>query len=344
MVESMTATSERIKFYESKYGRETVESFLDAVLAIQEHIDPHRRELDNNELINLTIPKGPYDDLLYDSELDLMNSNGEKKTHKVNVPPHPEKDILFFIEEHSPILTDWQCDILTTIREEMYYFWPQLETKIMNEGWATYWHQRIIRELSLTDEELIEYAKLNSSVVQPSTTNLNPYYLGLKIFEYIEHSYNNPTDDMKKSGVQSRSGREKMFEVRMIDNDTSFIRNYLTAEFVQQEDLFIFEKEANVYRITNKQFEAIRHELIASRTNGGFPYIVVNDGDYMKNGELYLQHQFEGIELDLEHLEYVLQYMFKLWGKSVHIETVVDKQKTLFSYNGLKHFRRKMYT
>ena len=74
------------------------------------------------------------------------------------------------------------------LRDEMLYFWPQIETKIMNEGWASYWHQRIMRELDLTSEETIEYAKLNSSVVQPSRHSLNPYYLGLKIFEDIENA------------------------------------------------------------------------------------------------------------------------------------------------------------
>lgn len=341
MVESMAATSERIKYYESMYGKETVESFLDAVLAIQEHIDPHRRETFTETDDRPNPKKHPYDDLLF-AERD--HSTKEKQRNRIKIPPQPEKDILFFIEQHSSILTEWQCDILTTIREEMYYFWPQLETKIMNEGWATYWHQRIIRELSITDKELIEYSKLNASVVQKSTTNLNPYYLGLKMFEYIEHTYNNPTEEMKQNGVQKDSGRNKIFEVRMMDNDTSFIRNYLTSEFVQSEDMFLFEKQNNLYRITDKEFESIRHELIVSRTNGGFPYIVVKDGDYMKNGELYLQHKYEAVELDLEHLEQVLEYIYKLWGKSIHMETIVDKQKTLFSYNGLKHFKRKVYT
>ena len=80
----------------------------------------------------------------------------------------------------------------------MLYFWPQLETKIMNEGWASYWHQRILRDLDLTTDETIEFAKLNANVVQPSKTTINPYYLGLKIFEDIEERYNNPTEEMKR--------------------------------------------------------------------------------------------------------------------------------------------------
>lgn len=339
MVDSMAATSERISYYESRYGKETVESFLDAVLAIQEHIDPHNeiKDIKEREKSN-TRPNTPYSDLHF--EEDIYN---KEETGPVTFPETPEKDLLLFIEQHSTILENWQRDIITTIREEMFYFWPQLETKIMNEGWATYWHQRIMRELPLTDEELIEYAKLNASVVQPSPGSLNPYYLGLKLFEYIERTYDHPTEEMRLNGVRPNSGREKIFDVRMMDHDTSFIRNYLTKEFVQEEDLFIYEKQGNVYQITNKQFEAIREQLIVSRTNGGFPYIVVYDGDYMRNGELYLLHRYEGIELDLEHLEYVLQYLFKLWGKSVHLETYVDGEKTLFSYNGIKHFRRKLY-
>src|SRR5699024_4653986 len=217
---------------------ETVESFLDAVLAIQEHIDPHLRTEQANTSETEQQTQGLY---------NMVNT--KQPSRDSTLKQREEKDLLLFIEQHSSILKDWQCDILTTVREEMQYFWPQLETKIMNEGWATYWHQRIMRELPLSDEELIEYAKLNASVVQKSTTSLNPYYLGLKLFEYIERTYNNPTKEMKLNGVESNSGRSKLFEVRTIDHDTSFIRNYLTAEFAQEEDLFVFEKQAKLYRI-----------------------------------------------------------------------------------------------
>src|SRR5699024_1252760 len=146
----------------------------------------------------------------------------EKKDEKKKFPAKPEKDLLLFIQNHSRILDEWQRDILTVMREEMLYFWPQLETKIMNEGWASYWHQRILREMDLTTDETIEFAKLNASVVQPSKTQINPYYLGLAIFEDIEARYNNPTDEMKELGIQPNSGRETIFEVREIESDISF--------------------------------------------------------------------------------------------------------------------------
>ncbi|QGQ44461.1 SpoVR family protein [Metabacillus sediminilitoris] len=339
MVESMAATAERIKQYEIEHGRQEVETFLDAVLSIQEHIDPSLVrpklawsiddiEIEEEEERNAT----PYDDLWNLDRKQEVNRSLKKKKRKL--PPSPEKDVLLFIEEYSRELEDWQRDILTMMREEMLYFWPQLETKIMNEGWASYWHQRILRELDLTSDESIEFAKLNAGVVQPSKTSINPYYLGLKIFEDIEERYNNPTEDMKMFGVTPGSGREKMFEVREVESDISFIRNYLTKDLVMREDMYLFQKQGRDYKIVDKEWETVRDQLVSMRVNGGFPYITVNDGDYLKNNELYLKHWYEDIELDLKYLEKVLPYVFQLWGRPVHMESVLEGKPVLFSYDG----------
>ncbi|WP_316572438.1 SpoVR family protein [Neobacillus sp. YIM B06451] len=339
MVESMAATAERVRNYEITYGKKEVETFLDAVLAIDEHIDPSlmRPKLswsmeDEEEEESQDRPPSPYDDLW---KLDEKPSNKQKgKNRAKKFPPKPEKDLLLFIETYSRELEPWQRDILTMMREEMLYFWPQLETKIMNEGWASYWHQRIIREMDLTSAEAIEFAKLNAGVVQPSKTGINPYYLGIKIFEDIEERYNNPTDEMKRRGVKPGSGREKMFEVREMDSDISFLRNYLTKDLVMREDMYLFQKQGKEYKIVDKEWEKVRDRLVSMRVNGGFPYITVNDGDYMKNGELYLKHWFEGIELDVKYLEKVLPYIYQLWGRTVHIETMIEDRGMLFTYDG----------
>ncbi|MFD2216148.1 SpoVR family protein [Metabacillus endolithicus] len=340
MVESMSATAERIKQYEILYGRHEVETFLDAVLSIQEHIDPSlvRPKLswtiDDIEFDETEEDKAatPYDDLWNLDKKQEKKIVSKKKRKKL--PPSPEKDILLFIEEYSRELEDWQRDILTMMREEMLYFWPQLETKIMNEGWASYWHQRIIRELDLTSDEAVEFAKLNAGVVQPSKTSINPYYLGLKIFEDIEERYNNPTEEMKMFGAKPGSGREKMFEVREVESDISFIRNYLTKDLVLREDMYLFQKQGRDYKIVDKEWEGVRDQLVSMRVNGGFPYITVNDGDYLKNNELYLKHWFEDIELDLKYLEKVLPYVYQLWGRPVHMESVLEGKAVLFSYDG----------
>nr|WP_147358277.1 SpoVR family protein [Clostridium sp. 1xD42-85] len=344
MVESMTATAERIAHYEMVHGKEKVEKFLDAVLAIQEHIDPtlFHSSLSYDELEELEKDslrqKTPYDDLW---DLDQISTQKrEKKQRKKKFPPRPEKDLLLFLETYSKELEDWQRDILTMMREEMLYFWPQMETKIMNEGWASYWHQRILREMDLTSEETIEFASLHSGVVQPSTRQLNPYYLGLKILEDIEERYNQPTEKMKRLGIQPNSGREKLFEVRELESDISFLRNYLTKDLVQREDLYLFEKKGRNYQITDKDYENIRNQLVAMRINGGFPYITVDNGDYLRNGELYLVHHYEGTELDIAYLEHVLPYIYQLWGRSVYMETVVDDKRVVYSYDGRKTVHR----
>ncbi|WP_404978133.1 SpoVR family protein [Bacillus safensis] len=337
MVESMSAAAERIKEYEHIHGTKEVESFLDAVLAIQEHIDPSlvRSKLSWNmddEESEDDKPKRqtPYDDLW---GMDEPKTREKKKTVK-QFPPKPEKDLLLFIEAHSRELEPWQRDVLTMLREEMLYFWPQLETKIINEGWASYWHQRIMRELDLDSSESIEFAKLNAGVVQPSKTGINPYYLGLKIFEDIEERYNNPCEELKKAGVTEGSGRSKMFEVREIESDISFIRNYLTKDLVMREDLYLFQKQGRDYKVIDKEWKAVRDQLVSMRVNGGFPYLTVIDGDYLKNNELYIKHWYEGIELDLKYLEKVLPYLYQLWGRSVHIESVLEGKEVMFSYDG----------
>ncbi|MFD1362844.1 SpoVR family protein [Lentibacillus salinarum] len=349
MVESMTATAERIESYEMIYGRDEVERFLDAILSIQEHIDPSlvrpERALDAadeaaNEQDQPAVKTTPYDDLWQLDERNRAQQLQLVKKQPKKFPPQPEKDLLLFIEENSRELADWQRDILTMMREEMLYFWPQLETKIMNEGWASYWHQRILREMDLTADEAIEFASLNASVVQPSKQQINPYYLGLKIYEDIEARFNNPTEEMRELGVEPGTGREKIFEVREIESDLSFIRNYLTKDLVNQEDMYLFEKQGSNYTITDKDYENVRDQLVSMRVNGGFPYITVENGDYMRNGELYLQHGFEGIELDLHYLENVLPYIYQLWGRNVHLETVVEDKPVLFSYDGSRVKRK----
>ncbi|MCL7747056.1 SpoVR family protein [Halalkalibacter alkaliphilus] len=344
MVESMSATAERIAHYEHVHGKEEVENFLDAVLAIQEHIDPSilrpklNWSMEDEEEIEPKKKLSEYDDLW---ALDEKKKTEIPKPRKKHFPPSPEKDILLFIEEYSRELEPWQRDVLTMMREEMLYFWPQLETKIMNEGWASYWHQRILREMDLTSEETIEFAKLNAGVVQPSKTTINPYYLGLKIFEDIEERYNNPTKDMQeRQGVTPGSGREKMFEVREIESDISFIRNYLTKDLVTREDMYLFQKQGADYKIIDKQWEQVRDQLAQSRVNGGFPYLVITDGDYLKNGELYIKHNYEGTELDVGYLEKVLPYLFQLWGRPVHIETIINEKEIAFVYDGKKVHRK----
>jgi stage V sporulation protein R len=357
MVERMASSAERIRQYEIEYGRARVEELLDAGLALQEHIDASatgrtRRarswEQQYKERHGISDSQGggkkaqsPYTDLWELDGKPAEPEQAQKKTVFSSRLPLPQKDIMLFLIEQSPVLEEWERDIFSILREEMLYFWPQLETKIMNEGWATYWHLRIMRELEMTGEDAIEFAKMHSGVVLPSRTSINPYHLGLAIWENIEKRWNEPSEEeRKKYGREPGLGRAKIFEVRESENDVSFIRNYLTKELVDELDLYLYQKVGNDWRVVETDWEKVRDSICTSRVNGGIPVLLVQDGDFNGNGELLIKHQYEGVELDLKHLEKTMPYLYRAWGRSCHLQTVVEGREVIFTYDGKRTQRK----
>ena len=284
MVESMAASAERIRSYEFRYGARRVEAFLDDVMSLQEQIDPWP-------------PRGGA----------LL----------------PQKDLLLFLAQNARDLDDWQRDIITSLREEMLYFWPQFETRIMNEGWATFWHTRLMRQADLVPRDALEFARLHAKVTQPVRTALNPYLVGLRIFEDLERRY----------------GLEKVFEAREVETDLSFIRNYLTRELVAELDLYLYRRMEGRWQVAERDPGKVRDTLVESLVNAGHPYIVVQDGDYQRTGGLYLRHVYEGRPLDLRHLEKTLQHLYRIWGRPVYLETVVAGKTEIFSFDGQRNNR-----
>lgn len=345
MVETVSTHSERMAGYEFKYGRKTVERLLDATLSIEEHINPNffiRREepVRADQQGKRPEPKpGRYDDLWNIGQKPDENADAARGDESPPGDRLPEKDLVYYIMRNSPSLADWQRDVLAMIHEEMEYFVPQMQTKIMNEGWASFWHARIMRELDLPDTELVEFAELHSGVVSPHKGQLNPYYLGYKILEDIERRWDDPTEEEReKFGRAGGEGRAKIFEVRELDNDVSFLRNYLTEELCEELDLFVYELvDEEEWTVTEKRWQRVRDQLVSNMTNFGFPYIVVADGDYNGNRELYLKHQYEGAELDMAYARRVLEHVHTLWGRPVHLETVVDEEPVRLHYNGEEH-------
>jgi stage V sporulation protein R len=352
MVESVSTHAGRMSEYEFKYGRKTVEKFLDSVLSIEEHIDPnffirrerHESTADRERPQDAPHPaaEGRYDDLWKldepTTEPDATAADDAQAAGQRQLPL-PEKDLIYFILKNSPTLADWQRDAMAMIHEEMEYFIPQMQTKVMNEGWASLNHARIMRELDLPDKEMLEFAELHAGVVSPHKGQLNPYYLGYKIFEDIERRWDDPTArERERLGRRPGGGREKIFEVRELDNDVSFLRNYLTEELCEELDLFVYELvDDEEWTVTEKRWERVRDQLVSNMTNFGFPYIVVADGDYNGNRELYLKHQYEGAELDASYARKVLEHVHALWGRTVRLETVVDGEPLVMRYDGEEH-------
>lgn len=328
MVERMAAHAEKIREYELQYGREWVEQTLDAVLAIQEHVDARSHIGPISKMRNA--PKIMKEQSKVNSQIKTRKKRaslpyedlwGDLLVEEGNSLPQPEyEDLLLYIMKFAPGLEEWQRDIVSIVREESFYFYPQIETKIINEGWATFWHARIMHELDLTDAESLEFALMHSQVVQPSRMGLNPYYLGVKIWEYL-------------AKVKSLN---ELFELRETENDLSFIRNHLTRELVEELNLFNFRKIGAHWQVTENEWEKVRDNLVQQLINGGHPRIVVLEGDYEGKGGLYLKHRHEGIDLDTVYLEKTLSLVQFLWGKAVALETVVDTKKVIYeSFNGL---------
>lgn len=198
-----------------------------------------------------------------------------------------------------------------------------------------------MRELDLNPEDAIEFAKMHSGVVLPSRTSINPYHLGLAIWESIEKRWDAPAKEGERRFPREGSGgRTKMFEVREMENDISFLRNYLTKDLVEELDLYLYQKVGADWKVVETDWEKVRDTICASRVNGGIPVLYVEDGDFNQNGELLLQHAYEGVELDLRHLEKTLPHVHRLWGRTCHLKTVVEGREVLFSCDG-KRVQRK---
>jgi len=267
---------------------------------------------------------------LYDIiQLEISSSSAERFLSEIGFSLKRKQNALRdFVNKHLWFKKENTCDKIVSIEYEcadVYDITVEEKHAYVANGFInhnSFWHSRIMRELELSDAEHLEFADLHSSVVSPHKGQLNPYYVGYKIWEDIE----------------KRFGREKLFEVREMDNDISFLRNYLTEELCEELDLFVFELvDEEEWTITEKRWEKVRDQLVSNMTNFGFPYIVVEDGDYNNNRELYLKHRFESAELDENYARKALEHVFALWGRTVYLETVVENEPRVFSYDGETH-------
>ena len=165
------------------------------------------------------------------------------------LPIESEENILEFIATYSPFLSDWERDLLLIADKEAQYFIPQMETKIMNEGWASYWHYKIMKELQLDQGLHLEFLVRHNQVLRPTPGGLNPYHLGFVIWHDIEKRWNEGNtgrefaDDSPPANIavlneNETPGRKKLFEVRESDRDASFLRRFLTVDIMRDLELF----------------------------------------------------------------------------------------------------------
>ncbi len=239
-------------------------------------------------------------------------------------PLEPEEDLLYFISKYSR-LSSWEKDIINIVREETTYFIPQIETKIMNEGWASFWHYTILNKLDLPQGLHLEFLKRHNQVIRPHMGQINPYYVGFKIFE-----------DVVKKADQDK---KKIFEIREIERDQSFLRRYLTRELCQELNLFAYVKFGHDYLIKEvsdeEGWKKVRDTFANSVGIGSIPSVRVVEWT-QKDNVLILEHQYDGKELELNYTYETLRHVVDLWDGKVLLTTMIDGKRKLIACDEIK--------
>jgi stage V sporulation protein R len=265
------------------------------------------------------------------------------------VPLEPDENVLAFIARYNPYLPEWKRDILRIVAAEARYFMPQMETKIMNEGWASYWHYKLMNELELPQELHLEFLVKHNQVLRPHPGGLNPYHLGFVIWQDIERRWNagetgieyGPAPaavDPKSMPEHETPGRKKIFEVRASDRDSSFLRRFLTEDLIRELELFQHErrgKERVVTKVADEEsWDQIKQTLVQNVGSGSIPVIKIEDADFGQNRTLYVKHFHDGRDLLLEYAEHTLRHLTALWEREVVVETIVNGKRSILKLVG----------
>lgn len=357
----------RFEDYEKRFGIDIVEQTVDAGHALMLHSNPWLPELTENEKFQKLyerMKKKKHDRV--DTEFgDFFEDDSKAQidrekwnyrlymTLKKKTPIQPTEDLLRYIIDHSRDLTDWQKDILEIIRSWGQYVWPNIKTKYMNEGFATFWHERILRQLFkegfLDATEHAECNYSNSLVKAKNPFSMNPYLIGCEIWEDIvkrwdtgRHGdeYERITDHDAKVNFDDKSmkGMEKMFKVLRTSNDWMFMNNFLTNQLVRKLKMYMYLKNSNHFFeewvVTDRIADEIRQIIIKSFSNGGIPRVFIENGNWKEQGELLLQHEHIGIDLNPEYTQRTLEHIQFLWGEKCELKTI--KAKLPLTYTAKK--------
>jgi stage V sporulation protein R len=252
----------------------------------------------------------------------------------------PDENLLLVIRDNNAKLKEWEKDLLTIVHEESQYFIPQIETKIMNEGWAVFWHKRILDSLELPQDLQMEFLVRHNQVVRPIPRSLNPYHIGSKIFEDIFTRWENPSEkDKDELNLKGGEGLSKIFQVRESDRDESFLRQFLTRELMEDMDIYQHEevgKDRVVTKVSSEQdWKNVKQMILGNVGLNSIPVIKVTDIDYQMTGKLLLVHEFEDRELDLEYTKPTLEHVFNIWRRPVALRTTIKSKEVLITCEGI---------
>ena len=371
MLDSMANHAVRIRHYMDEFGQDTVENFIDLCLSLDNLIDPQLPFQDAKkspasasagfkteasvapaaqEIGRLKNDRSYMDKYINPPEFIEAQKKkmADANRQSLKFPAQPERDVMLFLMENAP-LTDWQQDVMRMIRDESYYFVPQMQTKIMNEGWASYWHSEIMTKKALKADEIIDFADHHAGVLAMQPGKVNPYKVGIELFRDIEDRWNkgqfgqvyDQCTDLRERERWDKKlglGRQKIFEVRKVCNDVTFLDEYLTPDFIDRFKLYTYEynKRTGQNEIVDRNFDTVKEKLLSTLTNQGRPDISVVDGNYLNRGEILLCHKHVGMDLDMKYARETMRSIFMI--TPVHIETELDGRKKVYTYNEKHEF------
>ena len=354
MIDGMANHAALVRRHMAHHGVQEVEDFIDICLSLENLIDPMSLYIARKPKVEEVVVEegsGPnevprlraknyMDEYINPPEfLEAQRKRVEAQQQQPaqrRYPEEPQRDVLQFLIEEAP-LQRWQRDCLEIIRREAYYFAPQAMTKIMNEGWATYWHSKIMTEKAASAAEIVDYADACAGILATAPGKLNPYKLGVELLRNIELRWNkgqfgkewDECDSMEEKRCWDRRlglGREKIFTVRKLYNDIAFIDEFFTLEFCIEQNFYTFgyrERSGN-WEVLSREFKAVKEQLLRSLTNRGQPFITVVDGNFENRGELLLLHEHEGADLDIDQARDTLKNLSLVWSRPANILTLVD--------------------
>jgi stage V sporulation protein R len=262
--------------------------------------------------------------------------------------PHQKLDVIQFLLEHSEFLkkekNGWIKPVIEVVRKTSLFFQPQIRTKIMNEGWASYWHEKLFLQDDRIEGHEVDFARTHAGVTSMPRVGLNPYALGLRLFYYIEDladkgkysiEFKRLLDARERDQFDSDTGQGKdfLFNLRENYNDFMFINTFVDQDFVNQYKLFVAGRRLNQtrgvweYYVKSRSAESYRQMLLDTLYHP--PFIQV-DPEKTNNGNIYLVHVFEGKPLVKEFIANTMLGIEYLWGAHVQLETneVVPAEST----------------
>ncbi len=246
-------------------------------------------------------------------------------------------DLLQFLMQHSEFLNrdenKWMLMVIEVVRSTSLYFQPQIRTKILNEGWASYWHENLFLNDDRISGHEVDFAVINAKVTSMPRVGLNPYALGMRLFYYLESQANSgrisydyqrifDTEKRKKYNSGTGGGKDFIFSVRENFCDSMFINAFLDQDFVDLHKLFVVDKRLNKERTTWEYYvkskKAKHYKQMIADSLYHPPALTINVDD---DNTLVLSHVFEGKPLYRDYIEGTLLGLEFLWGAKVSLYT-----------------------